>query len=138
MKRIMAITIVGSFLMTQGGAFAYEGGKHHKEDGQIQKLHDMMPMYAIAMAKLESALDKADLAAVEAEAGKMLATSPNLQKSKPHKNLKQLKAFRSIAAGFERDLKETVGLAKKGDFPKAKTSFLNAETKCAECHAKFR
>jgi soluble cytochrome b562 len=138
MKRIMAITVVGAFLLTQGGAFAHEGRKLHKGDAQMQKLHDMMPMYAIAMAKLEAALDKADLATVEAEAGKMLTTTPDLKKVKPHKKPKQLKTFRSLAAGFERDLKETVELAKKGDFPKAKTSFLNAETKCAECHAKFR
>ena len=80
----MAIT-VGAFLMTQGGAFAHEGGKHLKEVAQMRKLHDMMPLYAIAMAKLEAALDKADLAAVEAEAGKMLATSRSAKEQTPQK-----------------------------------------------------
>lgn len=43
-----------------------------------------------------------------------------------------------MAAGFERDLKETLELAKKGDFPKAKTAFQKVEDRCTECHAKFR
>lgn len=139
MKRV-AVTIC-AFLMIQGWAFAHEGEKHaksQKSDEQMQKLHDMMPMYAMALAKLEAALEKGDLTAVETEAGKLLATTPDLRKAKPHKNLKQLKTFRSIAARFEGDLKETVELAKKGDFARAKTAFGKAEAKCAECHAKFR
>ncbi|MCM2359066.1 MAG: cytochrome c [Geobacteraceae bacterium] len=140
MKRVMAITIC-AFLLIQGGAFAQEGEKHekkHKANAQMQKLHDMMPMYGMALAKVEAALEKKDPVAVETEAGKMLATTANLKKAKPHKNLKQLKTFRSIAAGFESDLKETVALAKKGDFAKARDAFKKAEAKCAECHAKFR
>lgn len=140
MKRITAVTIC-AFLLIQGGAFAHEGAKRTKRHGtnaQMQKLHDMMPMYAMALAKLEAALEKRDAAAVEAEAGRMLATTPDLKKGKPHKNLKQLKTFRSIAAGFESDLEETVELVKKGDFAKARAAFQKAEAKCAECHAKFR
>lgn len=140
MKRITAVTAC-AFLLIQGGAFAHEGErdtKKHKTNAQMQKLHGMMPVYAMALAKLETALKKGNAAAVEAEAGKMLATTPDLIKGKPHKNLKQLKTFRSIAAGFESDLKETVELAKKGDFPKARDAFKKAEAKCAECHAKFR
>lgn len=139
MKRV-AVTIC-AFLLIHGWAFAHEGEKHEKSqktDAQMQKLHDMMPMYAMALAKLEAALEKGDPTAVEAEAGKLLATTPDLREAKPHKNLKQLKTFRSIAAKFEGDLKETVELAKKGDFAKAKTAFGKAEAKCAECHAKFR
>lgn len=140
MKRAAAITAC-AFMLIQGAAFAHEGEKHggkQKTDAQMQKLHDMMPMYGAALANVEKALEKKDAAAVEAEAGKMLATTPDLKKAKPHKNLKQLKTFRNIAAGFESDLKETVELAKKGDFVKAKTAFGKAESKCAECHAKFR
>jgi cytochrome c556 len=140
MKRVAVITIC-AFLLIQGGAFAHEGNKHgkeHKADAQMQKLHDMMPMYAVALSKVEAALEKREPSAVETEAGRMLSTAPDLKKAKPHKNLKQLKTFRSIAAGFEKDLKETVDLAKKGDFVKAKTAFMRAEAKCAACHAKFR
>ena len=140
MKRITAITVC-VFILIQGGAFALEGEKHggkHNTYPQMQKLHDMMPMYAMTLAKLEAALEKRDVAAVEAEGGKMLATTPDLKNGKPHKNLKQLKTFRSIAASFESDLKETVERAKKGDFTKAKDVFEKVEAKCAECHAKFR
>ncbi|MBI1919510.1 MAG: cytochrome c [Geobacter sp.] len=141
MKRISVITI-SALLLIQGGALAHEGEKHeqktHKTDAQMQKLHGMMPTYGAALAKVEQALEKKDAAAVEAEAGRMLATTPDLKKSKPHKNIKQLKTFRSIAAGFEGDLKETVDQAKKGDFAKAGAAFKKAEAKCAQCHAKFR
>jgi soluble cytochrome b562 len=98
----------------------------------------MMPMFAAELPKVESALEKRDAAAVEIGAGKMLAAVPDLKKSKPHKNLSHMKEFRSIAARYEHDLKDTVNLAKKGDFTKAKVVFKNAEAKCAECHAKFR
>jgi cytochrome c556 len=140
MNRVVVITIC-TFFLIQGGAFAREGAKHgneHKADAQMQKLHDMMPMYAVALSKVEAALVKGDPAAVETEAGKMLATAPDLKKAKPHKNLNQLKTFRNIAAGFEKDLKETVYLAKNGDFAKAKAVFKKAEAKCAACHEKFR
>lgn len=141
MKRTAAITAC-ALMLIQGAAFAHEGEKHeqktHKTDAQMQKLHDMMPMYGAALASVEKALEKKDAAAVETEAGKMLATTPDLKKAKPHRNLKQLKKFRSIAAGFESDLKESVELAKKGDFGKAKDAFKKAEAKCAECHGMFR
>ncbi|KAF0217122.1 MAG: hypothetical protein FD174_3423 [Geobacteraceae bacterium] len=140
MKKIIAITF-SAVLLIQSGAFAHEGEKHekkHKANAQMQKLHDMMPMFAAAQANVEKALEKGDSASVEAEAGKMLATAPDLKKAKPHKNLKLPKTFRNIAAGFESDLKETVELAKKGDFTKAKAAFQKAEAKCTECHAKFR
>jgi hypothetical protein len=140
MKRAVVITI-SAFLLIHGRAFAHEGEMHgheHQADAQMQKLHAMMPMYAVEQSKVEAALEKGDPAAVEIEAGKMLASVPDLKRSKPHKNLKQLKIFRSIAAHFENDLKETVALAKTGAFVKAKVVFKNAEAKCVECHAKFR
>ncbi|MFZ3208681.1 MAG: hypothetical protein WA140_07580 [Geobacteraceae bacterium] len=72
---------------------------------------------------------KGDVAAVETEGGKMLATTPDLKNGKPHKNLKQLKTFRSIATGFESDLKGMVELAKKGDLTKTKDVFKKVEAK---------
>ena len=140
MNKIAVITCC-IFLLIQGGALAHEAeehGKNYKTGAQMQKLHDMMPMYATVLAKLEAALEKGDAAAVEAEGEKLLATTPDLKKSKPHKNLKQLKMFRSIASDFEGDLKETVKLAKKGNFAKASAIFMKVEAKCGECHDKFR
>ena len=140
MNEITAITLC-AFLLLQGGAFASEvekRGSKQKEDAQMQKLHDMMPIYAIALAKMKGALEKEDPKAVAEEAGKILVTVADLKKGKPHKNLKQLKTFRSIAAGLESDLNEIVNLAKKEDFTKAKTVFKKADEKCTECHEKFR
>ncbi|MBI2353891.1 MAG: cytochrome c [Deltaproteobacteria bacterium] len=140
MKKLTTM-IACLLLLAHGEAFAQEGGKHkkgHKADALMQRLHDMMPMYGVALSKLETALEKGDPAAVETEAGKMLATTPDLKKAKPHKNAKQLNKFKSIAAGFESELKQTVELARTGDFNKAKAAFKKAEDKCAECHALFR
>lgn len=140
LKKISAITAC-LLLLAHGGAFAQEGGKHkkgHTANARMQKLHDMMPMYGVALSKLETALEKGDPAAVETEAGKMLATTPDLKRAKPHKNVKQLAKFKSIAAGFENDLKQTVEIAKTGDLQKARGAFKKAEEKCAECHALFR
>jgi cytochrome c556 len=140
MKRAMVIAI-GAVLLLQGGAFAHEGEMHghgHQADAQMQKLHAMMPMFAVEQSKVETALEKGDRAAVETGAGKMLAAVPDLKKSKPHKNLKHIKLFKSTAARFEHDLTDTVRLANKSDFAGAKVAFKNAEAKCAECHAKFR
>jgi cytochrome c556 len=140
MKRVAAITIF-AFLLIQSGAFAQEGGKHggkHKADPQMQKLHDMMPMYAQIQAKINEAIEKGDAAAVEAETGKILAPTPELKKAKPHKNLKEIKTLRKIASAFEGEVKATAAQSKKGDFAGAKAAFANAQKKCDDCHAKFR
>jgi cytochrome c556 len=140
MKRIVALTGC-AFLLAQVGTLAHEGEKHgkaHKVDERMQKLHDIMPMYSMSRATLEAALEKGDLAAIEMEAMKMLATTSDLNKAIPHKNLKQLKLFRSISAGFESDIKELVVSAKKGDLARSRAAFRKANDKCTECHAKFR
>jgi len=140
MKRT-ALLALTTFFLSQGGAFAHEGEAHHEghmADSQMQKLHHMMPMYSTTLPSLESAVEKGDTAAVEIEAGKILATIPDLKKSKPHKNPKQLKTFKKIAGGFESNLKETVEFAKKGDFQSAKESVKRVEASCSECHGKFR
>ncbi len=140
MKMIMAISAcVG--LLTQSAAFAHEGQNHlkaHKEDAQMEKLHKMMPMYSQAQAKISEALEKGDSATVESETGKILATTPDLKKSKPHKNLKEVKTMRKIASAFERDIKNTAVLVKKRDFTGAKGAFAKAQKRCNECHVKFR
>lgn len=128
-------------VLAQGNAFAHEGethGKKHTQDAQMDKLHKMMPLYVQAQLRISQALEKGDAAAVEAEAGKILATIPDLKKSKPHKNLKQLDRFKKIADAFNADVTATAAMAKKGDLAGAGAAFRKAEHKCAECHAKFR
>ena len=139
-KRVAAVTIF-AFLLILGGAFAYEGEIHegnHKEDAQRDLLHKMMPMYAQAQAKIDEALISGDAATIKRETGKILATIPDLKNAKPHKNIKKIAAFRNIASAFAGDVKKTAVMAKTGDFAGAKAAFQFAQTRCNECHAKFR
>lgn len=126
--------------MIHGGAFAHGGEKHgtNHSDAQMDRFHKMMPMYAQAQAKINEALNKGDAAAAEAEAQQILATIPDLKKSKPHKNLKKLDTFKKIADAFGTDVKTTADMAKTGDFVGARAAFRKAEERCNECHAKFR
>lgn len=137
-KRAILVGCVA--VLTAGSAFAHEGkthgGKHH--DSRMEKLHAMMPRYAEAQAKINGALEKGDAATVEAEAGKMAATIPDLKKSKPHKNLKKIDTFRKIADAFGTEVTATAAMAKKGDVAGAGVVFRKAEKRCNECHAQFR
>jgi soluble cytochrome b562 len=122
-------------------AIAHGTEKHGKaatSAAQMKKQHAMMPMFSVASAKLEAALDKGDVAAVEAEAGKIMVVLPDLKKSKPHKNVKERKKFVELATDFEKTVASTLDLAKKGDFAGAKTAFKKGEEICAACHARFR
>lgn len=139
-KRVVTTMIV-AFLLAQGWAWAHEGETHemrHKGDEQMQKLHHIMPMYAQAQAKINEALAKKDAETTKAETEKILATITDLKKAKPHKNLKEIEAFRKIAAAFAGDVKKTAVLAKNGDFVGATGAFQSAQGRCNECHAKFR
>ncbi|WP_246560137.1 cytochrome c [Geobacter grbiciae] len=95
-------------------------------------------MYAQVQAKINSALERGDATTVEAEAGKIAATIPDLKKAKPHKNLKKIDTFKKIADAFSSEVTATAALAKKGDLAGANAAFKKAEGKCSECHAKFR
>lgn len=137
----IAASLFVALVVFQSAAFAHEVEKHgrgHKAGAQMQKLHDMMPVYAQAQAKFTEALKKGDAKTVETETGKILATTADLKKAKPHKNLKELQTFKGMAIAFEEDVKTTAALAKKGDFEGAKAAFKKAEEKCTECHTKFR
>ena len=140
MKNIIAITAC-TILLIQGGVFAHEGEKHpegHMEDVQMTKLHAIMPMYAQAQLRINAALGKGDASTVGSETGKILSTLPDLKKSEPHKNLKQIKTMRKLVSAFEGDVKATAALAKKGNWAGAKVAFAKAQKRCDECHAKFR
>jgi len=141
MRSRCAIAVICLVLGASGQALAHGTEKHDKAapaDAQMKKMHDMMPMFSLASARLETSLEKGDTAAVESEAGKMLAAIPDLKKSKPHKNIKQRKEFAGLATKMEKNLISTVELAKSGDLAGAKTAFKKVEEICAACHAKFR
>ena len=144
MKNRSTIAVTCLVMMTlalTGVAFAHgtkKPGKTTATDAQMKKMHDMMPMFSLASAAMETALEKGDVAAVETEAAKIVAAIPDLKISKPHKNIKQRKKFVELATSFEEAITSTVALAKKGDFAGAKAAFINAEKACAACHAKFR
>lgn len=144
MKNIITIAATCLVLVTlalSGVAFAHGTEKHGKAaaaDAQMKKMHDMMPMFSLMSAALETALEKGDVTVVEAEAEKIIAAIPDLKKSKPHKNIKQRKKFVELATSFEEAVISTLDLAKNGDFAGAKAAFKNAEKACAACHAKFR
>jgi soluble cytochrome b562 len=141
MRSRCAIAVICLVLGAYGQALAHgkeKPGKAAPADAQMKKMHDMMPMFSLASARLETSLEKGNTAAVESEAGKMLAAIPDLKKSKPHKNIKQRKEFVELATKMERNLISTVELAKSGDLAGAKTAFKKVEEICAACHAKFR
>lgn len=104
----------------------------------MRKLHAMMPMFSIASAELETALEKGDSAAALVQADKFKVATPDLKKSKPHKNIKQRKKFVEIATSFDEAITSTVALIKKDDIDGAKTAFKKVEELCATCHTKFR
>ena len=138
-KRVSAL-IVCLLLLSAVVSFAHEGESHGKQhaDAKMAKLHKMMPEYAKSQARLNAALEKGDVAAITKETGYLLSTATDLKKAKPHKHLKDLKAFQKIAAEFETDVKSTADLARKGDLNGAKASFASVQKGCTDCHAKFR
>lgn len=138
---ITIICLVSGSLAIYAVAFARGTEKHGKTaavDVQMKKLHAMMPLLSVVSAKLESALEKGDIAAVETEGNKIRAAVPDLKKAKPHKNIKQRKSFVELATNLDKAVISTVELAKKGDIAGAKAAFKQVEETCAECHTKFR
>jgi len=129
--------------LTMNGQALAHGTEHHRkmtpEDAaRMAKLHAMMPVFSAAAAGLEAALEKGDTPAAEEEAGKILAAIPDLKQAKPHRNVTQRKKFQALAARLEETVASAAGLARKGDFPGARSAFAKVEQACAACHAKFR
>lgn len=139
MKRLLAL-LSCAFLLAAGASFASEGKAHgkHQVDAKMAKLHKMMPKYAKSQTRINAALEKGDAATIAKETGYLLSTAADLKNAKPHKKRKELKEFQRIAEEFEKDVKSTAELARKGDFEGAKASFSNAQKGCADCHIKFR
>ncbi len=107
-------------------------------DAQMKKLHDMMPVFSVASAECESALDKGDMAAAKGPANRILAATSDLKKCKPHKNVKQHKKFLELATSFEKTVTSTADFINNDDLPGAKTAFKKVEEACAACHSRFR
>lgn len=139
MLMIALFLSAGSLLVMPVKVLAH-GKEVHKVvmDEQMKKLHAIMPMFSLASAQMETALEKGDLAIVESEAEKITAAIPELKKSKPHKNFKQWSKFLDHASNLEKTVITTVDLAKKGDFVEAKAAYKKIEETCVACHAKFR
>ncbi len=137
---IIAMCLALGPLNMYGQALAHGTEEHGKMamDAQMKKLHAMMPMFSVASAQLETALEKGDAPAAETEAGKILAAIPDLKKSKPHKNVKQRKKFVELATSLDKSVTATNDLVQKEDFAGAKVAFKKVEEACAACHVKFR
>ena len=143
MGKIYSITLGAALglLTLHGVAYAHGTVKHDKMvpvDAHMKKLHAMMPMFSVAAAELESALEKGDKTAAKNQADKIMTAVPDLKKSKPHKNFKQQKKFVVYAANLDETLISMVDLLKKDDLSGAKIAFKKAEEICAACHARFR
>lgn len=138
---VITLSLVMGSLTLYGVAFAHSTEKHGKmvpADAQMKKLHAMMPMFSLASAGMETALEKRDIAVLGTEAEKITTAIPDLKKSKPHKNIKQQEKYVELALKLEKTVTSTVALAKKGDLPGAEAAFKKVEEACAACHAKFR
>jgi soluble cytochrome b562 len=140
MLLLLAILLSENILLNMPiNSFAH-GSDHHggHMDEQMKKLHAMMPMFSIASAELESAIEKGDAAGAKAQAYRILTAVPVLKKSKPHRLNNQITVFKAIAGKIEDDANKIIALAEKGNFVEAQRAFRVMETHCAECHAKFR
>jgi soluble cytochrome b562 len=131
----------GSLLVMPIEVLAHGTEKHGNmvpTDAQMKKLHAIMPMFSLACANMETALEKGEIAIVASEAEKITTAIPELKKSKPHKNIKQWSKFVNHASNLEKAVITTADLAKKGDLVEAKAAYKKVEATCAACHAKFR
>jgi soluble cytochrome b562 len=145
MEKFLLLSLLGLAIAGMLGcssiALAHGTEKHGKTvpaDAQMKKLHAMMPMFSMASAELEAALEKGDATAAKAQADRILASVPDMKKSRPHKNSKQLKTFVGLATKLQETVTATADLANRGDFAGAKAAFKKVEETCAACHARFR
>jgi cytochrome c556 len=141
MRILALIAVVSAGMLFINPIEASANGKDPRggvTDEQMKKLHAMMPMFSVASAELESALEKGDAVAAKTHADNILAAVPDLKKSKPHKNVKQRKKFVELASNFEETVTSMVGLINKNDISGAKTTFKKVEELCISCHANFR
>ena len=138
---VLTLSVVAGLFILNGFAFAH-GAKNHDKmvpaDAEMKKLHAMMPMFSQAYAKMETALERNEIAVLEAEAKKITTAIPDLKKAKPHKSIKQMGKFVEYASDLDKCVVTTVNLAKKGHLVEAKSAFKKVEGVCAACHATFR
>jgi cytochrome c556 len=141
MRSLFTKTVACAVFMTATVPVAHAHGKDPHGghvDAHMKKLHAMMPMFSLASAELESAIEKGDAAEAKVQADRILASVPDLKKSKPHKNVNQREKFVELATNLDKAVTSVADLAKRGDFAGAKAVFKKVETACVACHAKFR
>jgi soluble cytochrome b562 len=63
---------------------------------------------------------------------------PELKKTKPHKNDKQLADFKSLASKLSEDITKVGLLAERGSFASARLAYKDMEARCTEYHSRFR
>lgn len=134
---IMVVLSAGMLFINPVKAPAH-GKNSHDGDEQMKKLHNMMPVFSVALAECDTALINGDVAAAKAPADKIMAAAPDLKRCKPHKNVKQRKKFVELATYFEESVSSTVALIKKDDLSGAKAALKKVEEACTVCHSKFR
>jgi soluble cytochrome b562 len=129
----------GIFLVIPSETHAHDPALHSGHmDEHMGKLHIMMPMFSIAYAELGSAIAKDDRVGAKLQTDKMLAAIPDLKKSIPHKNIKQLANFKSLASKLGEDITKVGALSEKGNFASARLAYRDMGTRCNECHRQFR
>lgn len=130
-----AVVLAGTVAVSPALAHEHHGMAH---DAQMEKLHAMMPVFATASARIQVAVKKKDAAAVDAEAGKIVAAIPDLKKSKPHKHASQRKKYVQLAEQLGRHASAVTAEAKKGDFSAAGKEYSRLSKTCDACHAIYR
>jgi hypothetical protein len=128
--KIFTISLMLGSLSLSGAAFAH-GTKVHGNrtaaDARMMKLHAMMPMFSLTSLELEPAIEKHDAAGAQNKARKILVAIPDLKKSRPHKNVKQIGDFKSIAVKIGEDANKIIALTEKGSFTEAQRVFRDME-----------
>jgi cytochrome c556 len=140
-NNFITISLVLGSLSLSCAAFAHGTNGHGQrtaENARMKKLHAIMPVFSAASAKLETAIEKGDPAEAKIQANRILAAVPDLKMSKPHKNIKQITDFKTIADKLGADITKIVSLTEQSNFAGAKVVFKNMEARCSECHTEFR
>lgn len=131
------LTILG-FLSLAVMSLAHGQKDHDDSHTQMHKLHSIMPIFSDASGKMDSAIEKGDVTEINMQANRILKTVPDLIKTKPHKNHKQIAEYRATAGKLRDDISRVVSFANKGDFASAQRAYRDVQKRCTSCHAAFR
>lgn len=80
---VVTISMVLGLFASHGIALAHGTEKHDNMapmDAQMKKLHAIMPLFSLASANMETALEKGEIELLQSEAEKITAAIPELKK----------------------------------------------------------